>query len=248
VKGYFHARFLGGASRLTAGAYPVRMEYGMSTFEEFCESVGVPVRRGAAACAYRPAQDIDDIHFAAGEHLALHAVGIMQTLVLPRRGSLVLKAMRRLFRTKWLEYWRMNNQAFCACAILDLCKARQFLREANRWAEFAPLLKQSFILACIYFGQTINMAEEEKEMLHQEGTKHIIDFEDRPERTAKDQLDRIMEIEGLRKERIRKAQFIKQAIVSESYLEPFFLLQEFDRVKRARPAQPPNEDQRGTRS
>lgn len=81
----------------------------MNSFDDFCGSLGVPVCRGPAACAYREARGIDNLHLAAGEHLALHAVGIMQTLGLPRRGLLTLKAMKRLSRKNWLEYRKINN-------------------------------------------------------------------------------------------------------------------------------------------
>ena len=66
----------------------------MSDFERFTENLGIRSHRGPAALAYKEANDIDDLHIAAGEHLALHAVSIMQTLPLPRHGSVMLKILR----------------------------------------------------------------------------------------------------------------------------------------------------------
>lgn len=78
------------------------------------------------------------------------------------------------------------------------------------------------------------MDEDEKDMLQQEGTENVIDFEEHLERTEKDQVARIMNIKELQKNRNDKAQFIKKAIMNESYLEPFFLMQEYDRIKKAK--------------
>jgi hypothetical protein len=36
-------------------------------------------------------------------------------------------------------YWRLNNDAFCACALVDLCSIRDFFKVAHRWPELSDL-------------------------------------------------------------------------------------------------------------
>jgi hypothetical protein len=43
--------------------------------------------------------------------------------------------MKALSPNKWRDYWTLSNDAFCACALIDLCSVRQFFKEANRWPE-----------------------------------------------------------------------------------------------------------------
>jgi hypothetical protein len=205
----------------------------MSDFEQFCASLGMPLRYGPAATAYRQARDLDELHIAAGEHLALHAVGIMQALPIPRRGRLLVRTMKALSRANWTAYWRVNNEAFCRCALVDLCSVRHFFKEAGRWPELSPLLDQAFIMACVYLGHVINMENEEKNLLQSTATKHLMDFQDSPERNAQDQLSQIMDIQGIEKQKINKAAFVNQAIIQGSRLEPFFMIQEYDRITKA---------------
>ena len=199
----------------------------MSDFEEFCKSLGVSLHRGPAAVAYTEANDIEELQIAAGEHLCLHAVGIMQALPLPRHGSLVLRGMRKLSPHKWRNYWRLNNDAFCACALTDLCSVRHFFKEAHRWPELSDLLDQSFIMASVYLSHTIKMDGEERSLLQDQATTHLVDFQDHPDRTPQEQISIVMQIEGIEKPQIKKSSFIHQAIVQPSRLEPFFLLQEY---------------------
>jgi hypothetical protein len=205
----------------------------MSDFEQFYASLGMPLKIGPAATAYKQARDLEELHIAAGEHLALHAEGIMQALPLPRRGSICLRAMKALSKTSWREYWRLNNEAFCRCALIDLCSVRQFFMDAGRWPELSPLLDQAFIMACVYLGHVIKMNEEEKALLQSTATNHLMDFQDSPHRTAQEQLAKVMEIHGIEKQKINTAAFIRQAIVQQSRLEPVFIIQEYDRINKA---------------
>jgi hypothetical protein len=205
----------------------------MSDFEEFCKSLGVSLNRGPAAIAYTEANDIAELQIAAGEHVCFHAVGIMQALPLPRHGSLALRGLRKLSPHKWRNYWRLNNDAFCACALIDLCSVRDFFKVAHRWPELSDLLDQSFTMASVCLSHTIKMDEEEKSLLVDQATTHLIDFQDHPDRTPQEQISIVMHIEGIEKPQINKASFIQQAIVQASTLEPFFLIQEHDRIIKA---------------
>lgn len=204
----------------------------MSDFERFTESLGIHPRRGPAALAYKDATDIDDLHIAAGEHLALHAVSIMQTLPLPCYGSMMLKILRKTKRPAWLEYWRINHEVFFAGALYDLCFVREFLREAGRWPEIEGSLDQILIMATAYVGHMLNLDAEETDILRSFGAKHMLDFQDNPTRLTEDQLTRVMEVSGIERERIKKEEFLKQTVFRGTAIEPFYFLEDYDRLTK----------------
>ena len=192
----------------------------------------VPLRRGPAALAYNKAQDIEDLQVAAGEHLCLRAVAIMQSLQLPVYGSLVLKEMRRLSPPKWQHYWQVNNDAFCACALIELLGVRHIFQQAKRWPELSSLLDQTFIMASVYLGRSISMDAEETTLLREQAATHLIDFQDHLERTHTEQVSRVLDFACIGESREKKALFIQRAIIQPAHLEPLFLIQEYDRISR----------------
>lgn len=202
----------------------------MSDWEAHVATLGVCWRDGPATTDYANARTADELYYAAGEHLGLHAVAIMQPLRLPRRGSVVLNGMRRLAPSKWREYWRVTNDAFCAFALIDLCWVRSVFRDQERWPELSALLDQTFVMACVYRGRAIEMASEENELFRDQATTHLIDFQDHPERTHEQQIARLMKIDGVHNQNVRKAEFIKAAIVQPSWLEPWALIEHYDRI------------------
>jgi hypothetical protein len=205
----------------------------MSNFEEFCKSLGVSLNRGPAAIAYAEANDIMELQIAAGEHLCLHSIRIMHALSLPRHNPPVTAGMRTLSPHEWRNSSRLNNNAFCACALLDLCSVRDFFKVAHRWPELSDLLAQSFMMALVCLSHSIKMDGEERTLLMDQAKAHLTDFEDHPNRTPQEQVSILMHIEGIEKSQIDLASFIHQVFVQESTLEPFFLVREYDRITKA---------------
>ena len=85
----------------------------MADFVKHLESLGVSMAESRAAADYGKAKTDDELHFAAGEHLVLHAAAITMPLGLPRRGSAVLALMARVAAARWERHWRIHNDAFC---------------------------------------------------------------------------------------------------------------------------------------
>ena len=138
--------------------------------------------------------------------------------------------MKRFAPVRWREHWRVDNNAFGSCALIDLCHVRSEFREQERWPELLPLLEQVFVMACVYLAHTIEMDDDEKERFFDDATPYLSDFRDHPERTHQDQLSRIMEMPGLDKRKVHKGEFVKAAIVEPSWLDPFQLIKHYDRV------------------
>lgn len=149
-----------------------------------------------------------------------------------RRGRLLVRTMKALSRAKWTDFWRVNNEAFCRCALVDLCSARQFFKEARSCPQVSPPLDQAFITACAYLSHVINMDNDEKGLFQSTATKHLMGFQDSPERSAQDQLSEIRVIQGIENQKIKKVAFVSRAIIQESRLEPFFMIQEYDRITK----------------
>jgi len=84
----------------------------MDDYSKHLESLGI-LAESRVAAEYATATTDDELHFAAGEHLALHAAAITMSLGLPRRGSAVLALMERVAAARWERYWRLHNDAFC---------------------------------------------------------------------------------------------------------------------------------------
>ena len=204
----------------------------MSDFERFTETLGLSFRHGPAAAAYKEANDIDELHIAAGEHLALHAVSIMQTLPLPRHGSVMLTILRRANNPAWQEYWRINHEVFFSGAIYDLCLVREFFREARRWPELSTSLDQVLIMATAYMGYMLKLDAEETDILRSFGTRHLIDFQDSPTHQAEEQMKRILEVPGLDRKRMKKEEFLKETLFRGTAIEPFYFLEEYDRLTK----------------
>ncbi len=195
------------------------------------------IEDGPAARDYSNARTVDDLYLAAGKRLRLHAGVMMKGLQLPQRGTLLLGAMRRIAPAKWLRYWQIWNDAFCSCALADLCSVREFFRRhTDRWQELSVLVNQSFIMANVNCAHVIGMSEEEKRMLRENSARHLIDFQDDPDRTLAEQVHRILNLDGVDKRKLRGskslAEFMELAIVQPSWLEPAVLMQHFDRIAR----------------
>jgi hypothetical protein len=185
-----------------------------------------------AAADYGRAKTPDELHFAAGEHLALHAGAVSAALHLPRRGSLVLALMERAAFSRWERYWRIHNDAFCASALLDLCTVRSVFREQERWPEFSGVLDEVMIMACAHLVRLLRMTLPEKEALHERATDHLVAFQNDDSRTSRQQIDVIMSIDGFDKSRVDRAAFIKAAIRKPSWLDPWALIRHHDRLAR----------------
>jgi hypothetical protein len=112
----------------------------MSDFDEFCKRLGVSLHRGPAAIAYAEANDLGELQIAAGTHLCFHAVRMMKTLPMPKYSRLFCRCMRTLSHRRWRTYYKLCNDAFYACALIDLRNVRDLFKAAHRWPELSGLL------------------------------------------------------------------------------------------------------------
>ena len=204
----------------------------MSDFDTLMEGMGLHFRHGPPTPAYREAGDLDDLHIAAGKFVALHAVWIMETLPLPRHGSVMLRFMRRVNPQALQEYWRINHKVFFEASLYDLCLVRDFFRAAGRWPELEASLKQIFIMATAYIAHELKLDTDETEIIRESGVSLMIDFEDDTERTSEQQLSRILEVAGIDRDRIRLVEFLERTVKRGTILEPFFFLEEYDRINK----------------
>ena len=202
----------------------------MDDFRKHIETLGISMADSRAAADYAKARTEDELCYAAGEHLALHAVSIATTLRLPKRGSTVLRLMRHVANSSWERWWTTENDAFCLSAVLDLCTVRLVLREENRWPELSPLLDHVFVMAGVYWCRAIQMSPDETERFRDQATTHLIDFQDQDQRTPEQQTDRLLKCNGLCKERIDMPAFVKAAISEQSWIDPWALIRHYDRL------------------
>lgn len=121
-------------------------------------------------------------------------------LCLPKRGSAVLGLMKHVANSSWQRYWTRENDAFCLSALLDLCTMRSVFRQESRWPELSPLLDRVLVMAGAYRCRAIQMSPEETEQFRDQATTHLIEFQDHDQRTPQQQIDRLMNLDGLRKE------------------------------------------------
>ena len=105
------------------------------------EALGISMADSRAAADYAKTQTQDELHYAAGEHLALHAVSITMALCLPKRGAAVLGVMKHVANSSWQRHWTIENDAFCLSALLDLCTVRSVFRQlrATRFDRGNPV-------------------------------------------------------------------------------------------------------------
>jgi len=89
-------------------------------------------------------------------------------------------------------------------------------------------------MACAHLARIIEMTPREKALLHAQATDHLIAFQDDITRTPKQQIDRLMNLEGLDKSRVDKAAFIRAAIAAPSWLDPWALARHHDRLAGVR--------------
>ena len=194
------------------------------------EALGISMADSRAAADYAKTQTQDELHYAAGEHLALHAVSITMALCLPKRGSAVLGVMKHVAPSSWQRHWTIENDAFCLSALLDLCTVRSVFRQEKRWPELSSLLDRVFVMAGVYRCRVIHMTPEETAQFRDQATTHLNDFQDDDQRTAERHTDRLMNLNGLRKERINKPAFVKAAISEPSWVDSWALIRHHDRI------------------
>lgn len=202
----------------------------MDDFERHMQSFGVSMAESRAAADYAKARTADELHVVAGDYLALHATAVAAALRLPRRGALILRVMERTAHAGWEQYCRVNNDVFCASALLDLCTVRSVFREEGRWPELASVLDQLMVMACARLASMVEMTSREKEQLHERATDHLIAFQDDATRTAERQIETILSIEGVDNRRVDKAAFVRAAITEPSWLDPWALVRHHDRI------------------
>jgi hypothetical protein len=98
----------------------------------------------------------------------------------------------------------------------------------------APLVDRVFVMACVYRGRVIRMSPQETHEFRDRATTHLIDFQGDDRRTPEQQIDRLMNLDGLRKDRIDKAAFVKAAIMERSWVDPWALMHHHDRIATRR--------------
>jgi hypothetical protein len=202
----------------------------MSELTDRLEALGVTCEESHASREYAACQTEDALHYCAGERLALHAASIAVCLRLPRRGAAVLSLLRRVARPRWEHYWRLQNDAFCVAALLDLSTVRVEFRKGRRWPELSTLLDHVYVMACVYRHQTLQMTAAEKHSFLELATDRLLRFQDTPEATPKDQLEVLMAIDGVRADRIDKPRFIRDVFVEPTWLDPWAMITHYDRV------------------
>lgn len=203
---------------------------GMEDLFRHLETLGVSLPDSPAAADYAKTGTKDELHYTAGEHLALHATSITMALRLPKRGSAVLGVLKHLATSSWQRHWVVENDAFCISALLDLCTVRTVFREEKRWPELSQLLDHVFVTAGVYRCRLIEMSSEETEQFRHRATAHLTEFQDDARRTPEQQMHRLMSLDGVRKERIDMPAFIKAAITERSWVDPWALIRHHDRI------------------
>jgi hypothetical protein len=205
----------------------------MEDFFKHLETLGVSMADSRAATDYSKANTQPELHYCAGEHLALRAVSITMSLHLPRRGSAVLALMKRVAHSRWERYWELQNDAFCLSALLDLCTVRSVFREQKRWPELSSLLDHVFVMGCVYRARAIEMAPDETDRFLAQATNHLVVFYDDGGRKPEQQIDRLINLDGINRDRLDKAAFVRSAIVERSWLDPWALIRHHDRIAAA---------------
>jgi len=197
-------------------------------------TLGVSLEPSRVETEYADAPDLDHVNYAAGEALALHAAAISMALPLPSYSGLRLAAMKRLDRQKWQRFWDLHNQVFCAAAFIDLCEVRSVFQKEGRWTEYESTVMEIFPMAHpIHFRTHLRLSDEERESLKDGALKHMREFWE-VGRNADQQLERLMTIEGIQKERVNMPALIESAIKERSWLDPWALIRHYDRLSAKR--------------
>ncbi|MEN9572326.1 MAG: hypothetical protein RL514_181 [Verrucomicrobiota bacterium] len=90
-------------------------------------------------------------------------------------------------------------------------------------------------MASAYASTVLEMDEGEVKLIEVTTFKHLAEFRTYSERTHTEQLAQIFVIPGVQKEKIDKATLILEGVIQASCLEPFFMMQEYDRLISAEP-------------
>jgi len=87
-------------------------------------------------------------------------------------------------------------------------------------------------MATAYIAHELKLDTDETEIIRESGVSLMIDFEDDTERTSEQQLSRILEVAGIDRDRIRLVEFLERTVKRGTILEPFFFLEEYDRINK----------------
>ena len=73
---------------------------------------------------YDRAKSLDELFITASEYVCLAAFKLMLCFRLPKRGSFILRLLKRINRSSYDRYWDQSNRLFSECAISVASKLR----------------------------------------------------------------------------------------------------------------------------
>jgi len=198
------------------------------TFEKLFEFATrkTPVRE-----KYDSAKTVDDLIYFVAEQMLIAAISIMFSLKGPKRGSLILKILRKFKPQSYYAYWNRNNNLFSGCLIFVV---NEFRKEVEN--DYHVKLNNDFIVRIItqtgvIYYSTIRMNEEEKEMLKSVITETIISYENNPLKEHADFLKKIIEAHGKKITKRELAKFLQSTIINNplGIIEPWSFIENYER-------------------
>ncbi|MEI8356272.1 MAG: hypothetical protein WCG31_09320 [Deltaproteobacteria bacterium] len=163
--------------------------------------------------AYEKAKNLDELHIAACKHLYYYANSIMQSICLDSTHPQSL-----------------HNDVYCACALIELFKLREFIKESKRWPELSGLLDQVFSMSCEFYAAQQHLSDAMIVLLWRQGMTRLNQFQGDPDCDLAEQVGKVVKLEGVNKDKINKALLIQTAIIQTENLEPFFLIDAYDKI------------------
>lgn len=199
--------------------------------QSFDDIFGPFLQKSELSKKYDTASTLDDLFLTAAERVCLSAASIMLSLKGPKRGRLVLKALKIFKHQAYDAYWNRNNKLFVQCLIFIMDKLKTFC-----YGKGIVISEEHFdqlaTWAGVYYCNLLNMSSDEKEIFKKEIIHLLISYHDRPPKDQNELLYSIIGAHGKKPNSKGLAQLLKATLITDPLMmvEPWEFILNYNRL------------------
>jgi len=198
-------------------------------FEKLLEFV---TRKTAIGKKYDSAKTVDDFIYFVAEQILISVISIMFSLKIPKRGTLILKILKKFKPERYYAFWNRNNNLFSKCLIFVVNEFKKDIENAYSVKLDTDFIARIITQTSVLYYSTIRMNEEEKEMLKSVITETIISYENNPLKEHADFLKKIIAVHGKNLTKRELAKFLQSTIINNplGIIEPWSFIENYKRL------------------
>ena len=192
------------------------------------------------AAAYGQAQSVEDLCFAAGRPVAVHASEMVGRIGLAWHGALWIAGLRAVTPSRWKRYVTVRLEAFTACAVADVAGLRELVGARRHSAPgLSKILQRIVVAACVHAAAAVRLSDEDKGILQSAAVDSISALLDNPDWSRERFVNRVLDVAEERHHEVdprQRLEFVGKTMLEGTAINVVAFVTNLERLGAARGA------------